>query len=248
MKSQTVIDGFINLNKPTGITSAKALYKVRSASGMRKSGHSGTLDPAATGVLVLCIGKATKTVECLMNHPKVYRATARLDVTSESLDSDSKHIPVETVNIPAPSDVAIALSAFEGTQEQIPPIVSALKIGGVPAYKLARRGEQPAMKPRKITIYWTRLLAYDWPTVSFEMACGRGTYVRSVIRDLGEKLHCGGCLTGLSRLQVGPFRIDDAWTLDQMQTASPADYILPLSQWDDEVRKDPPPVPPRPDG
>ncbi len=242
-----VIDGFINLNKPVGITSAKALYKVRSASGMRKSGHSGTLDPAASGVLVLCVGKATKTVECLMNHPKVYEATARLDVTSESLDSDSGLIPVETPNIPTHSDVTEAVSSFEGTQEQIPPIVSALKIGGVPAYKLARRGEQPTMKPRKITVYWMRLIAYDWPTISFEMACGRGTYVRSVIRDLGEKLNCGGCLTGLIRRQVGPFHIDDAWTLDRLQTANPVDYILPLSRWDETVRKDPPPVPPRPE-
>ena len=248
MKPTTVIDGFINLNKPTGITSAKALYKVRSASGMRKSGHSGTLDPAADGVLVLCVGKATKTVECMMNHPKVYRATARLDVTSESLDSDSAHIPVETDGDRSQSEVADALAKFEGPQEQVPPIVSALKIGGVPAYKLARRGEQPAMKARKVTIYWTRLISFDWPTVSFEMACGRGTYVRSVIRDLGASLECGGCLTGLTRLQVGASHSDDAWTRDRLQTASAHDYILPLSQWDEAVRKDPPPVPPRPDG
>ncbi|NOX58198.1 MAG: tRNA pseudouridine(55) synthase TruB [Planctomycetes bacterium] len=241
-----VIDGFVNLNKPAGITSAKALYKVRSASGMRKSGHSGTLDPQATGVLVICVGKATKMVECLMDHPKVYRATARLDVTSVSLDSDSTLQPVDVQRIPEHPEIEAALAEFEGEQEQLPPAVSALKIGGVPAYKLVRDGVAPKLKPRNVTIYWTTLLDYEWPVVSFEMACGRGTYVRSVIRDLGEKFGCGGCLTDLVRVQVGPFHVDDAWTLDRLQTASAQDYILPLARMDEALRRTPVAIPPRP--
>ena len=133
------MDGLINLNKPTGITSAKALYQVRSITKVRKSGHAGTLDPAATGVLVLCLGKATKLVESMMNQPKVYRATARLDVTSESFDSDRPLVPVEVKCVPTADDVRLACERFVGEIEQVPPKISAIKVGGVPAYKLAHR-------------------------------------------------------------------------------------------------------------
>ena len=198
-----VINGIINLNKPVGITSARALYKVRYLSQMRKSGHAGTLDPGADGVLILCVGKATKLVESIMDHPKVYRTTARLDVTSESYDSDRPHKPVAVNEIPDYDTVKNAIAGFEGTIEQVPPMISALKIKGVPAYKLAGSENAPKLKARPVEIYWMRLHSYDWPVIDFEMACGRGTYVRSVIRDLGEKLGTGGCLTHLTRKAVG---------------------------------------------
>ena len=120
------MDGIINLNKPVGITSAKALYRVRSLTRQRKSGHAGTLDPAASGVLVICLGKATKLVESIMDQPKVYRATARLDVTSESFDSDRPLIPVEVANVPTLETVQAACTSFEGTIEQVPPQISAI--------------------------------------------------------------------------------------------------------------------------
>jgi len=223
-----VIDGIINLNKPVGITSAKALYKVRALSGMRKSGHTGTLDPGADGVLVLCVGKATKLVERMMDQPKVYRARARFDVTSESFDSDRPLVPVEVAARPAPAFVEASLAEFEGEIQQVPPAISALKVGGVPAYKLARRGAEANLKPRAVRLYWTKLHAYDWPAVDFEVCCGRGTYIRALIRDWGARLAVGGCLTGLTRTAVGPFTAEDAWTLDRLETASPADYILRL--------------------
>jgi tRNA pseudouridine55 synthase len=222
------IDGIINFHKPVGITSAKALYRVRAISGMRKSGHTGTLDPAASGVLVLCVGKATKLVERVMGLPKVYRATARLDVTSTSFDSDRPLQPVEVNAIPAMHDVATALARFEGEIEQLPPAVSALKVGGVPAYRLATEDAEAKLKPRRVTIYWTHLRAYAWPEIEFEVAVGRGTYVRALIRDLGAALACGGCLTGLMRTAVGPFDLASAWSEERMRAADPRDYILPL--------------------
>jgi tRNA pseudouridine55 synthase len=223
------IDGVINLNKPIGITSAKALYKLRAITRLRKSGHTGTLDPGAAGVLVIGVGKGTKLAERVMDQPKIYRATARLDITSESFDSDRPTRPVEVATIPDAGAVRRALASFEGEIEQAPPAISALKIGGVPAYKLARGEESPKMKPRPVVIYWLHLHAYEWPSLDFEMACGRGTYVRSVIRDFGERLGTGGCLTRLTRKAVGPFHIDDAWDFERLTTHSPDEYILPLT-------------------
>ena len=225
------MDGLINFNKPTAITSAKALYRVRTITGERKSGHAGTLDPAATGVLLLCLGKATKLVERLMDQPKVYRATARLDVTSESFDGDRPLRPVPVTDPPTRDRLLAALATFEGVIEQAPPSISAVKIGGVPAYKLAARADFAPLKPRPVRVDWIRLLGYDWPTIDFEMCCGRGTYVRAIIRDLGVALGTGGCLTSLARLRVGPFILDDAWTFDRLEKSPPADYLIPMERF-----------------
>lgn len=222
------LDGLINLHKPCGISSAKVLYRVRAITGQRKSGHAGTLDPAAEGVLLLCLGKATKLVERLMALPKTYRAEARLDVTSESFDSDRALVPVEVDSIPSRAAVQAALSRFEGTIEQVPPMVSAIKIGGRPAYWHERQGETIELKARPVTIYHLSLLSYDWPRLSFELHCGRGTYVRSLIRDLGEALGTGGCLTALSRTAVGPFTLQDAWTVASIEERPTHEYVRPL--------------------
>ncbi len=223
-------DGVIVLNKPTGITSAKALYRVRAITRLRKSGHTGTLDPGADGVLVLCVGKATKLVERVMDQPKVYRATARLDATSESFDSDRPLQPVAVTKSPSEAEVVAALRTFEGEIAQIPPAVSALKVGGVPAYKLAGTEREPKLAARQVRIYWTHVHGYAWPEVDFEMACGRGAYVRALIRDLGTALGVGGCLVSLSRRAVGPFTMDRAWSFEQLETGRPEEYIIPLDQ------------------
>lgn len=225
------MDGLINLNKPGGITSAKALYRVRKLTGQRKSGHAGTLDPAAEGVLLLCLGKATKLVERIMDLPKVYRAAARLDVTSESFDSDRPLIPCHVERPPTLDELRTTLTEFEGHIEQIPPAISAVKIGGQPAYKLQRGGKVPLLKARTVRIDWIRLHEYEWPRIDFEMACGRGTYVRALLRDLGQRLHTGGCLTGLTRTAIGPFRIDDAQSIDQIEHArEESEYFVPLER------------------
>ncbi len=240
------MDGLINFNKPTGITSAKALYKVRAITGQRKSGHAGTLDPAASGVLILCMGKATKLVESIMDHPKVYRTTARLDVTSESFDSDRPLVPVDVTNPPDESQVRKALASFEGTIQQVPPNISAIKIGGVPSYKLAGSDREFALAARAVTVHWLHLHGYAFPNIDFEMCCGRGTYVRSVIRDLGVALETGGVLTSLVRTQIGPLKLESSWTMDALRSATdPGQYLIELSQATDLFGQNVT-IPPRP--
>jgi tRNA pseudouridine55 synthase len=211
------MDGIIILNKPVGISSAQALYRVRAWTGVRHSGHAGTLDPQADGVLLLCLGKATGCVEALMDQPKVYRAAARLDATSSSYDSGRPLLELAGLSPPSPSRLHDALRSFEGTIQQAPPAVSAVKVGGVRAYKLERQGKVVALAPRAVRVYWIALEQYEWPRLVVTVACGRGTYVRALVRDVGEALGVGGCLTALTRLAIGPFRIEDAWDLEAIQ-------------------------------
>lgn len=220
--TSTSLDGLLIVSKPAGITSARALDRVRRLTGQRKSGHAGTLDPAATGVLIICLGKATKLVERLMDLPKAYRAEARLNVTSASFDSDEPLIDVPVDRWPTENEVREAFAAFVGTIEQIPPALSAIKVGGRPAYQHARRGAPVELKPRPVRIDRIDVLEYGWPAVTFEMQCGRGTYVRSLIRDVGARLRTGGCLTSLERLAVGPFHVHDALRLADSPMASDA--------------------------
>ncbi len=224
------MDGLIIFNKPVGITSAKALYRVRKIVKQRKSGHGGTLDPGATGVLVLLMGKGTKLTELIMNQPKVYRATARFDVTSESLDSDSGLLPVQVARVPDEMVVLTAARTFEGEIQQIPPKISAVKVGGKPAYKRAWQGEDIPLAAKTVQIYWLAVHAYHWPKIDFEMACGRGTYVRSLIRDWGKAMGVGGCLTSLSRTRIGPFSIDNTATFDQLESDAPEQHVIPLEE------------------
>lgn len=240
------MDGVLNLDKPAGITSAKALYRVRAVLGQRKSGHAGTLDPAAEGVLVLCLGKATRLVEAIMDLPKVYRAVARLDVTSSSLDRERPLIPVPVARPPDEPTVRAALASFEGRIQQVPPAVSAIKIGGRPAYRLERAGAEVVLAPRSVTVYWLHLHRYDWPEVDLEMACGRGTYVRALVRDLGSALGTGGCLMSLIRESVGPFRRADAHALAHLgAVANPASLVIPLAAAKDMVEARPIQIPSR---
>jgi tRNA pseudouridine55 synthase len=210
------MDGIINLHKPAGITSAKALYRVRAVTGQRKSGHAGTLDPAASGVLLLCLGRATKLVERIMDQPKLYRAGAHLDVTSESFDSDRPMRPVVGCERPDASHIVEALRGFEGEIQQVPPAISAVKVAGQPAYKRKAADAPLNLRPRPVQVYWIHLHRYDWPRIDFEMCCGRGTYVRALIRDLAAQLGTGGCLTSLVRTRVGPFAIENAVLLDDI--------------------------------
>ena len=238
-------DGLLNLNKPSGITSARALDQVRRITNVRKSGHSGTLDPLASGVLVICMGRATKLVERIMDQPKVYAATARLDVTSETLDADAELTPVPVADPPDPQTLVEAVRGFEGPIEQTPPAFSAVKVNGQPAYKLARRNKPVKLKPRAITIYWLKVSRYAWPEIDLEMCCGRGTYVRSLIRDLGERLGTGGCLTRLVRRAVGPYHLDAAITPDELTTV-PLDAVAIAFEAACEVLNRPPVIPARP--
>jgi len=209
------MDGVINLYKPTGVSSAKHAYRLRPIVGTRKVGHAGSLDPFADGVLVVAIDRATKLIERLMGLPKLYRTTLRLGVTNATLDPDQPFEPVPVATPPSPQRVAEAVSQFVGSIDQVPPQFSAIKVGGRPAYKMAARGEDVRLKPKRVRIYQIEILRYDYPHLDLEVRCGRGTYIRSLARDIGSVLGTGACCQTLTRLAVGPFHLDLSVRLDQ---------------------------------
>ncbi len=224
------MDGLINLYKPKWLSSAAALERVRQLTGQRKSGHAGTLDPLADGVLIICLGRATKIVELLMDQPKVYRATATLDAISDTFDCETRLRPVTVPSPPTETLIRATLTEFEGTYEQVPPASSAVKVRGQPAYRLSRAGQTPALKPRPVRIYWLRVCHYAWPELEFEVACGRGTYVRALVRDISTRLGTGGCLTALSRRAVGPFRIEESWPLERLAAVDAQQALIEVER------------------
>lgn len=209
-----MVDGLINLDKPIRMSSAQAVGAVRHCLGRgTKVGHAGTLDPLATGVLLLMVGKATKRCEELMSSPKEYIATVRLGATTVTLDTDTP----ETVDpLAAPvteQQVREALGRFVGELQQMPPVYSALKIDGRPAYELARKGREVTLASRLVRIDSVELLRYEWPELTIRVACGRGTYIRSLARDIGAALGTTGYLVALQRTRVGDYRIEGAVSL-----------------------------------
>lgn len=180
---------------------------------------------------MVCLGRATKLVEALMDQPKLYRTSARLDVTSESFDTGRPLVAVPVAQPPDREHVVATLRSFEGTIAQVPPAISAVKVRGKPAYKLTRSGRPPELEPRPVHVHWIHVWDYAWPDLDFEVACGRGTYVRALIRDVAARLGTGGCLTSLTRRAVGRFRIEHSWSLERLAAARhPADYLLPLER------------------
>jgi tRNA pseudouridine55 synthase len=221
--------GLLVLDKPPGITSRDAVDRAAKWFPRKtKIGHAGTLDPMATGVLVLAIGQATRLIEYVQAMPKVYRARIRLGATSDTDDADG----VVTPN-PAATKVTLeafrtALDEFVGEIEQVPPAYSAARVEGRRAYDLARRGHEVVLAPRPVRIDQIDLLAYAWPDLDLDISCGKGTYIRSIARDLGRALGVGGYLTSLRRLQIGPFLPDAAVPLDaDAETAR--SRMLPLA-------------------
>ena len=215
------MDGILNLNKPPGISSAAAVARVKRLlpRGV-KIGHAGTLDPFATGVLLLLIGKATKLCEKLMDQPKQYEAAVKLGASTETLDPDSQEVPDPTARPAARENVESALKTFVGEIQQKPPLYSALKIAGRAAYARARDGEEVELEARTVRVYAIDLLRYEWPALELRVDCGRGTYIRSLARDIGEALGTKGYLTALKRTAVGKFRIEDALEIEQLQSAN----------------------------
>jgi tRNA pseudouridine55 synthase len=219
-------EGVINLDKPAGLTSAGLVDRVkRLLPRGTKIGHAGTLDPFATGVLLLLVGKATKSCESLMGQRKGYEATVKLGARTATDDLEAPEEPVEGYAIPTEEQVQTAVARQVGAIEQRPPAFSAMKIGGQRAYKLARQGEAVEIKPRTVQIYSIDVLAYEWPTVRVRVECGRGTYIRAIARDLGEVLGTGGYLTELRRTFVGAFRAEEAVTLETLQADGVERYL-----------------------
>ena len=206
--------GLLILDKPAGMTSRDALNRAqRWFPRGTKLGHTGTLDPLATGVLVLCVGAATKLAEYVQAMGKGYRTRIRLGATSDTDDADGAVTIDDRAAAPSEEAVRAALLPFRGTIQQLPPAYSALKLGGVRAHELARRGREVELAARPVRIDAVRLLTYEWPFLDLEIDCGKGTYIRSIARDIGGALGVGGMVQELRRTRVGGFRADDGVTL-----------------------------------
>jgi tRNA pseudouridine55 synthase len=210
------LGGVLAVDKPAGWTSHDVVGKVRRLAGLRQVGHAGTLDPMATGVLLLCLGRATRLLEYLTGQPKTYLAQVTLGTATDTYDADGEVAMRQPVPILAPEQIDAALDAFRGEIMQQPPAYSALKRDGVALYKRARAGEQVAIEPRPVTVYALDLLAFDGQNVRLRVHCGAGVYVRSIAHDLGQALGCGGHLSALRRTAVGAFTVGNAFTLEQL--------------------------------
>jgi tRNA pseudouridine55 synthase len=231
MKTFDTFDGALLIDKPSGPTSHDIVAAVRRQFQLEKVGHAGTLDPNATGLLILLLGKATKLSEKLMGSDKVYEGTARFGETTDSYDSDGEIVS----SLPVPPLTLDELNAyadqFTGDQMQTPPMVSAVKKDGVPLYKLARKGVEVERKPKLIRIYKFRFTTYHEPEARFRVACTKGTYIRSLVHDLGQKVGCGAHLTQLRRTASGKFDVNDALPFDQALALTPNDLgrrIIPF--------------------
>jgi tRNA pseudouridine55 synthase len=221
--------GFLILDKPVSMTSREAVDRALGwfPRGTR-GGHAGTLDPAATGVLVLCLGTATRLTEYVQQMRKTYLAVLRLGARSDTDDREGA-ITIDTQTEPPTSEmVSDHLQAFVGEIDQIPPAFSAAKISGRRAYDLARRGHEVTLGSRRVQVYQLRVLGYQFPRLELEIVCGKGTYIRSLARDLGQRLGCGALLDSLRRTRIGMFDVEEAVPLDASPDMARL-RILPLS-------------------
>ena len=207
--------GILIVDKGKGMTSHDIVDLVRRRFSVKKAGHAGTLDPNATGVLVLLLGKATKLSDRFLNDDKEYAATMKLGERTDSGDRDGKIISVREVHV-SETEIRSVMAGFVGETEQTPPMVSAKQINGKRLYKLARKGIEIERSPGKITIKTMEIKDIDLPCVSFTTVCSKGTYIRQLVDDAGEKLNCGAHLTDLRRTRSGQFSIDQAFSLDKL--------------------------------
>lgn len=214
------IDGIFLLHKPAGMSSNSALQRVKRIYGAAKAGHTGALDPLATGMLPVCLGEATKFSHYLLDSDKRYITTAKLGIRTDSSDADGEVI----ATAPVGDDVTEARiqtlldEHFDGEIEQVPSMFSALKHNGQPLYKLARQGVQVEVKPRKVTIYDIKMTGFRGDEVDLEVHCSKGTYIRSIVEDLGLMLGCGAHVQMLHRLDAGPYKAPDMLTLEQLES------------------------------
>ena len=216
------MDGVLIVNKPAAWTSHDVVQKARGILRERRIGHTGTLDPLATGVLVLCVGRATRIAKYLEAQDKEYRAVMRLGVVTDTLDKDGAVLEQRSYDPPSRERIADVMRSFLGEQTQRPPAYSALKVKGVPSYRLARAGKAVELAPRTVTIRRIELASSEDPFIEFSVQCSKGTYVRTLCADIGEALGTGAHLTALERIKSGAFRIDTAHTLAEIEAARDA--------------------------
>lgn len=226
------IDGLFLLNKPAAISSNLALQKVKQILKVDKAGHTGSLDPFATGILPICLGRATRFAHYLLNTHKRYKVTAKLGATTDTGDKDGIINSIRPIDDLSQERVIEALQSFVGKQKQIPPMYSALKHSGRPLYKLARAGIEIEREPRDIEIYEINFHFFRKDELIFDVFCSKGTYIRSLVYDLGEKLASGAYVTALDRYALGKFKLEDAISLEELakEEIDLTKHVLPIEQ------------------
>ena len=227
----TPFDGVLLVDKPAGLTSHDVVDRVRRHFGFKKVGHCGTLDPAATGLLILVSERATKLQDRLMSDDKTYEGTMLLGVSTDSQDADGAVIAEKPVPPLTEEDIDQVFAKFRGDLQQVPPMVSAVKYQGTPLYKLARKGKTVEREPRHVHIYDLRVLGLELPRVRLRVACTKGTYVRTLCSDVGDLLGCGAHLYELRRMRSGNFDVKDAHSLEtimQQTREQLTAFIIPI--------------------
>lgn len=219
--------GFIVVEKPAGVTSHDVVGAVRRLTGERRVGHAGTLDPAAVGVLPIAVGLATRSVEYLSESSKGYVAEITFGVTTDSLDGDGTVVAVEDISHLTQDQIEAALDEFRGEIQQVPPMHSAIKIDGRPLYERARQGESIELDARTVTIHELELLSWDVGVIEIYVHCSKGTYVRSLARDIGDAVGTGAYMSNLVRVSTGPFTLEDAWNLSELED------LIGQGSWED---------------
>lgn len=228
-QSKPDLCGLIIVDKPVGLSSMDVVRRVRRAAGGVKTGHAGTLDPLASGVVICCLGRATKSVESLMGLPKTYETDIDLTAFTTTDDREGERLEVCVDTPPSLESIQQLCQRYIGEIQQAPPIYSAIHINGRRAYKMARKGEQVEMPSRTVRIDAIDILSYDWPILSLRVSCGRGTYIRSLGRDLGRDLGTGGHLASLRRTAVGDYTLSDAHPIDRFDSPITQDDLLPVA-------------------
>lgn len=223
------MDGIINIYKTSGITSFDAVSAIRKISGTKRVGHTGTLDPLAEGVLPICIGKATKLVDYIMNDFKVYDTVLKLGMVTDTYDREGKIISEAPVNS-SEADIREVILSFQGHIAQVPPMYSALKKDGKKLYELARQGIEVERSPRDINIYEIQITNINIPYVSFTVKCSKGTYIRSLCYDIGNKLKCGAVMWQLERIATGNFTKENAVLLKDLSHENIRNFLIPMDE------------------
>ena len=227
--------GLLNLNKPKGLTSRRVVDMVARIVRPAAAGHAGTLDPLATGVLIVCVGRATRLVQYVQRMRKHYRAGFRLGTTSDTDDVEGKLEPVHVLRLPTREEIEAALPEFTGEVLQRPPAFSAVHVAGRRAYEWARCGERVEPKPRRVTVHALKVVSYAYSDLELDIECSSGTYVRAIGRDLGERLGCGAVTASLERTSIGAFRVEDAVEPKELTREGLADVLLPAARAVEEL-------------
>ena len=223
------MNGILNIYKPTGMTSFDVVRIIRKISNVKKVGHAGTLDPEASGVLPVCIGKATKAIDYIMDDFKIYEAELKLGVITDTYDREGKILQESEVNA-SEEEIILVINSFVGEIKQVPPMYSALKVNGKKLYELARAGIEIEREARPIVIYDIDIIDIKIPYVKFRVKCSKGTYIRSLCYDIGEQLKCGGMMWNLQRTATGQFHIDDAISIEDLNEENINKHIMPIEK------------------